>query len=34
MLDEQFMLGARGNDEGFFRGVNTMLKSHRSFKGP
>lgn len=34
MLDEQFMLGARGNDEGFFRGINTMLRNHKSFKGP
>jgi myosin heavy subunit len=33
MLDEQFMLGARGNDEGFFRGINTMLRNHKSFKG-
>lgn len=34
MLDEQFMLGTRGNDEGFFRGLTTMLRNHKSFKGP
>ena len=34
MLDEHFMLGARGNDDGFFRGINTMLRNHKSFKGP
>lgn len=34
MLDEQFMLGARGNDDGFFRSINTMLRNHKSFKGP
>ena len=28
------MLGARGNDEGFFRSINTMLRNHKSFKGP
>lgn len=34
MLDEQFMLGTRGNDEGFFRSMTTMLRNHKSFKGP
>lgn len=34
MLDEQFIMGTRGNDEGFFQGLTTMLSNHKSLKGP